>query len=463
VGVTPEHLAYVIYTSGSTGRPKGVMNLHRGLVNRLVWGQRAWDLRADDSLLQQTSVSFDGLVRELFWPLLAGARVVLLPPADHPDVAALGALVREAGITTLNLVPSLLEVLVEGGELERSPALRRVLCGGEALPGELAARVRERLPDVELHNLYGPSEAATAAAALHCTADAGAAVVPIGRPVANTRLYILDANGQPVPVGVIGELYVGGAGVSRGYANRPELTAERFVADPFGAEPGARLYRTGDRARWRKDGQVEFLGRTDFQVKVRGFRVEPGEIEARLADHPRVRQAVVLARDEGAGDARLVAYYVAAGAIEADELRAHLGERLPEYMVPAAFVHLETLPLNPTGKLDRAALPAPEADACGRREYQAPEGETETALAEIWAEVLGVERVGRGDHFFELGGHSLLVSRVVMLITRRMEVDVPLRDVFERPVLADLAQQVLDLQLAQFDPEELARIAELTD
>jgi hypothetical protein len=287
------------------------------------------------------------------------------------------------------------------------------------------------------------------------------AVVPIGRPTPNARVYVLDARGGPVPVGVAGELHIGGAGVARGYANRPGLTAERFVPDPFAADPGARLYRTGDRARWRPDGRVEFLGRTDFQVKVRGFRVEPGEVEARLAEHAQVRQAVVVARDEGAGDARLVAYYASAAAIEADALRAHLRERLPEYMVPAAYVWLQALPLNPTGKLDRGALPAPGGDAFARRGYQAPEGETETALAELWSKLLQVERVGRHDHFFELGGHSLLATRLVIQINRHMDVEIAVRDVFERPVLAELAQHVLDTQLAEFDPEELARISDM--
>jgi hypothetical protein len=283
--------------------------------------------------------------------------------------------------------------------------------------------------------------------------------VPIGRPLANTRVYVLDAAGEPVPMGVAGELYIGGAGVVRGYQRRPGLTAERFVPDPFGGEPGARMYRTGDLARWRADGTMEFVGRTDFQVKVRGFRIELGEIEAGLRSHPAVREAVVLAREDAPGDQRLAAYFV--GAADADTLRRHLSTALPEYMVPAAYVRLDALPLTPNGKIDRKALPAPEGDAYASREYEAPEGKIEVALAELWAELLRVERVGRGDNFFELGGHSLLALRVVSGVRHGMGLELPLAAVFEKPVLADLAERILELRLAQFDPETLARLAQL--
>jgi acyl carrier protein len=272
---------------------------------------------------------------------------------------------------------------------------------------------------------------------------------------------VLDARGEPVPVGVAGELHVAGAGVARGYLDRPGLTAGRFVPDPFADGAGERMYRTGDRARWRADGTLEYLGRTDFQVKVRGFRVEPGEIEARLAEHEGVREAVVVAREDAPGDRRLVAYVVASAPVEADALRAHLGARLPEHMVPAAYVALDAFPLTPSGKVDRRALPAPEGEAYARRGYEAPEGETEAALAALWSELLKVERVGRNDDFFALGGHSLLATRLVVHVNRRLDVEVALRDVFEKPVLADLAQHVLDLQLAEFDPEDLAHVADM--
>ncbi|HSU17578.1 non-ribosomal peptide synthetase [Longimicrobium sp.] len=483
-GLTPEHLVYVIYTSGSTGLPKGVMNLHRNLVNRLVWGQQAWAMEMGEAVLQKTSLGFDGHVREIFWPLMAGGRVVLASPDGHRDPRYLLDAIRARGITTVNLVPSMLQLLVEDEDLASCTHLRRVLCGGEALPAALLARFRERLPHVDIHNLYGPSEAATALTALRCTPDESRATVPVGRPTANVRAYVLDAEGQPVPAGVTGELYLGGAGVARGYLNRPGLTAERFVPDTFGGEPGARLYRTGDLARWKESAEVrecgsaldpretqrtdalthsrtavlEFIGRNDSQVKVRGFRVEPGEIEARLLEHPSVREAVVLVREDAPGDRRLVAYVVPADAADAETLRAHVADRLPDYMVPAAFVAMDALPLTPNGKVDRRALPAPGADAFARRGWEAPDGETETALAEIWSALLGIDQVGRNDHFFELGGHSLLASRLVLRIRQQLETEIALRDVFEAPVLAELALRVLDAQLAQFDPEELAAL-----
>ncbi|HEX8697017.1 MAG TPA: amino acid adenylation domain-containing protein, partial [Longimicrobium sp.] len=459
-GLTPEHLVYVIYTSGSTGRPKGVMNVHRNLVSRIAGIQDAWRLEAGEAVLQNASLSFDVSAYELFWPLMVGARVVMTRPDGHRDPAYLVETIRAHGIGTASFVPSMLQLFLEQPGVEGCSALRRVPCGGEALPAALVRRLAQRLPQARLYNRYGPSEAATAVTGCVSPAEEAKGSVPIGRPMPNARVYVLDPSGEPVPVGVPGELYIGGAGVARGYLDRPGLTAERFVADPFGAEPGARLYRTGDLARWLADGRLEFLGRNDFQVKVRGFRVEPGEVEARLAEHPGVREAVVVAREDAPGDRRLVAYCVAAGAgADAETLRAHLLARLPEYMVPAAYVALEAMPLTPNGKLDRGALPAPEGGAYARRGWEAPSGETEEALAALWSEVLGVERVGRHDHFFELGGHSLLASRLALRLRHDLEVDVGLRDIFERPVLAELAQRVLDAQLAQFDPAQLAGLA----
>ncbi|HEX2079654.1 MAG TPA: amino acid adenylation domain-containing protein, partial [Longimicrobium sp.] len=459
--LTPEHLAYVIYTSGSTGRPKGVMNQHRALVNRLAWGRRAWGIDADEAVLCKTSLNFDGSVREIFLPLMAGARVVLARPGGHRDPSYLLEVIGREHVTTVNLVPSLLQVLLEAPVVESLRGLKRILCGGEALPGALLERFRQVLPEVELHNLYGPSEAATAVTAPRCRAEPGRAAVPIGGPIANTRAYVLDGAGEPVPVGAAGELYVGGAGVARGYRNRAPLTAERFVPDPFGGEPGARLYRTGDVVRWLADGRLEFVGRNDHQVKVRGFRVEPGEIEARLREHPGVREAVAVVREEVPGDRRLVAYCVADAAVEVETLRAHLSGRLPEYMVPAAYVRLDALPLTPSGKLDRSALPAPEGEAYVSREYEPPVNETEEALAAIWAEVLRVERVGRRDNFFDLGGHSLLAVQVVSRVRQALGVELPLGELFTRPVLQDLAQELVDAQLAQFDPDEIAELAAL--
>jgi acyl-coenzyme A synthetase/AMP-(fatty) acid ligase/acyl carrier protein len=366
---------------------------------------------------------------------------------------ALGELVARRGITHATLPPAVLASLADDEELG---TVEVMVLAGDVLTGAVA---RRWAPGRRLLNAYGPTEATVWASVHECRADE-AGNPPIGRPIANTRIYIVDGRGEPVPAGVAGELCIAGAGVARGYLNRPELTAERFVEDRFGGVPGARMYRTGDLGRWLPDGTIEYLGRNDHQVKVRGFRIELGEIEARLAAHPAVRDAAVAARDDAPGGRRLVAYYAAAGAVDAEALRAHLLAGLPEYMVPAAYVHLEALPLTPNGKVDRRALPAPEITALVARPYEEPEGDTEEALAEIWSELLGVERVGRNDHFFELGGHSLMATRLVARIKEVMDVDVALRTVFEMPVFSALADHLLDAQLAQFDPEELARIGE---
>ncbi|HEU0078248.1 MAG TPA: amino acid adenylation domain-containing protein, partial [Longimicrobiaceae bacterium] len=351
--LTPDHLAYVIYTSGSTGLPKGVMVAHRSVVNVLTWMQGAWGLGARDVVLQKTPYSFDASLRELIPPLLVGARMVMARPGGHRDAAYLLETVRAEQVTTLHFVPSMLQVLVEEDGFSRCTSLERVVCGGEALPRALVERFHAAAPGARLYNVYGPTEAAVDVTAWSCAAERGReGSIPIGAPMANTRLYVLDRAGEPVPVGVAGELYIGGVQVARGYLDRAALTADRFVPDRFGGEAGGRLYRTGDLARWRPDGAVEFLGRGDAQVKVRGYRIELGEIEARLRQHALVREAVVLAREDTPGNRRLVAYVVGGPAADAEALRAHLSERLPEYMIPAAYVRLEALPLTPNGKVD---------------------------------------------------------------------------------------------------------------
>jgi amino acid adenylation domain-containing protein len=454
-GLTPAHLAYVIYTSGSTGRPKGVAVPHRGVVNLLRSMRETVGMEPADRLLAVTTYAFDISVLEMFLPLLHGASTIVLPRERAADPAALADAIRAYSATVMQATPATWRMLVSS-EWEGAPQMR-ALCGGEALPADLASDLRSRVGG--LWNVYGPTETTIWSTSEAVRGDSAGASVPIGRPVANTRVYVLDGAGEPVPVGVAGELYIGGAGVVRGYLGRPEQTAERFVADPFGDEPGARLYRTGDLARWRPDGTMEFIGRTDFQVKVRGFRIELGEIEARLAEHAEVREAVVMAREDVPGDVRLVAYVV--GDADAASLREHLFTALPEYMVPAAYVRLDAFPLTPNGKLDRKALPAPEGDAYATREYEAPVGKIEVALAEIWAELLPVEQVSRWDHFFELGGHSLLALRVVSRVRQEMDLELELAAVFEKPVLADLAERILELRLARFDPETLARLAQL--
>ncbi|MDQ9497863.1 amino acid adenylation domain-containing protein [Serratia marcescens] len=436
------HLAYVIYTSGSTGKPKGAMNEHRGVVNRLVWMQEAYGLTAADTVLQKTPFGFDVSVWEFFWPLMVGARLVMAKPEGHKDPDYLSRAIEQYGVTTLHFVPSMLQsFLADGQAATRCGQVVRVMCSGEALPAALVAEFYRRLPQAELHNLYGPTEAAVDVTAWHCSREADRVSVPIGRPIANTRIYLLDERGQPVPLGAVGELYIGGVQVARGYLNRPELTAERFLSDPFA--PGGRMYRTGDVARYLANGDIEYLGRNDQQVKIRGFRIECGEIEAALATHPAVREAVVDARAVG-DDKRLVAWVVpAAGVAEetlAGALRQHVSAALPDYMVPSAWVVVAALPLSPNGKLDRRALPEPQG-AQSQAAYEAPQGEHETLLAAIWRELLNVERVGRHDNFFELGGHSLLAVRLTNRL-QQMEWQLPLQVLFANPTLLALAQQL---------------------
>ena len=406
-GLLPTHLAYIIYTSGSTGQPKGAMNEHRGVVNRLLWAQDAYALAPGDAVLQKTPFSFDVSVGELFWPLLCGARLVMAREDGHGDPEYLVRVVQERRITNIHFVPSMLGYFLDEPDVAaRCASLKNVFCSGEALTKPQAERFYARLPFVQLSNLYGPTETAVEVTAWLCPRENVPANIPIGKPIANTRMYVLDAHLEPVPVGVAGELYIGGVQVGRGYLNRPELTAERFIANPFVA--GDRLYKTGDLARFLPDGTIEYLGRNDFQVKIHGFRIELGEIETRLATYPGVRETVVTAPEDHAGEKHLVGYYTAPEELDAHALRDHLMV-LPEYMVPAMYVHLEKFPLTASGKLDRKALPVP-----GRapRAYEAPVGELETALASIWSELLKVERVGRDDDFFQLGGHSLITMRL---------------------------------------------------
>ncbi|PNO64766.1 non-ribosomal peptide synthetase [Serratia marcescens] len=455
------HLAYVIYTSGSTGKPKGAMNEHRGVVNRLVWMQEAYGLTAADTVLQKTPFGFDVSVWEFFWPLMVGARLVMAKPEGHKDPDYLSRAIEQYGVTTLHFVPSMLQsFLADGQAATRCGQVVRVMCSGEALPAALVAEFYRRLPQAELHNLYGPTEAAVDVTAWHCSREADRVSVPIGRPIANTRIYLLDEHGQPVPLGAVGELYIGGVQVARGYLNRPELTAERFLSDPFA--PGGRMYRTGDVARYLANGDIEYLGRNDQQVKIRGFRIECGEIEAVLATHPAVREAVVDARAVG-DDKRLVAWVVpAAGVAEetlAGALRQHVSAALPDYMVPSAWVVVAALPLSPNGKLDRRALPEPQG-AQSQAAYEAPQGEHETLLAAIWRELLNVEQVSRHDNFFELGGHSLLAVRLTNRL-QQVEWQLPLQTLFANPTLLALAQQLRRTDEALPPIEAMPRGAEL--
>jgi amino acid adenylation domain-containing protein/non-ribosomal peptide synthase protein (TIGR01720 family) len=443
-GARPDNAAYVLYTSGSTGQPKGVIVTHRALGNHMAWLLSAFGFGAADRVLQKTPLSFDASVWECWASLMSGGRLVIATPDAHRDGGALLEAVTRGQVTVLQLVPSLLRVLLEEEGLSRATSLRWLFCGGEALPVELEHRLRARLPSVTLVNLYGPTEATIDATSARCPSSSTGRTVPIGRPVANTQLYLLDESLQPVPVGVPGELYLGGEGLARGYLRRPELTAERFIPHPFSGSPGARLYRTGDLARYLPDGSVEFLGRRDSQVKVRGFRVELGEIEAALAKHPAVREAVVVVREDNPGTRRLVAYVTGGEprVPDADALRAFLKEKLPEHLVPAAIVTLPSLPLSPNGKVDRKALPAPDASHSEQtRPFVAPRDEVERKLAELWAQVLGRERVGVHDNFFELGGDSI-VSIQVVARARQAGLHLTPRQLFQRQTIAELATVV---------------------
>lgn len=417
-GVGPRNLAYMIYTSGSTGLPKGAMNEHRGIVNRLLWMQDEYRIGAGDTVLQKTPFSFDVSVWEFFWPLITGARLVMAKPEGHKDPGYLSSLIREQGVTTLHFVPSMLHAFLEHPDAPScSSVIKRVMCSGEALPVALVEKFHSLLPGVELHNLYGPTEAAVDVTAYACVPQIGRTSIPIGRPIANTRMYVLDATGQPLPKGVVGELYIGGVQVGRGYLNRDELTSERFLKDPFCGDEEGRMYRTGDLGRWLEDGNIEYLGRNDFQVKIRGFRIELGEIEARLLAHPEVSAGVVIASPGAEGELRLVAYYVprrAGYAITVEEFREHLSRDLPQYMVPAHFVRLNALPVTPNGKLDRRALPPPGKERPHlAAQYEPPAGRMEERIVAAFSDVLAVEPVGRNDSFFDLGGNSLLAMSVL--------------------------------------------------
>ncbi len=542
--VTPANLAYVIYTSGSTGTPKGVMITHQGICNTIGWKTGFYQMTERDSLLQNFPFAFDPSIGQLFGPLTVGARLILSQPGGQQDIAYLLDQIGKHQIPVFDCTPSVLQMLLDQEDLTACASLRAVFCGGEALPIELQARFAQRL-GAQLHNCYGPTECSIDSTCWTCTPDSAGPITPIGRPIANTQIYLLDQWLRPVPIGVPGEIAIGGLGLARGYLGRPDLTAERFVPNPFPTtddpfdtaqgrrrpttDPfdtvtrrqgdkvteagdaltpsplhpftlsespmvsgqwsvvGGRLYRTGDLARYRPDGTIEFLGRADQQVKIRGHRIELGEVERNLLDHPDIHEAAVVAREDTPGDQRLVAYIVpdqeqrtkpVLSEVEGNkeqksekedsqfsilnsqfsgELRAFLKQRLPGYMLPSAFVGLDALPRLPSGKVDRRALPRPDQ---GRPEQQAafvaPRGPIEEALAELWAAVLQIDRVGSADDFFELGGHSLLATRLIARIRDAFDIQLPLRSLFENPKLSDLAQAIMRQQIEQAGQADIA-------
>ncbi|HEX8391099.1 MAG TPA: amino acid adenylation domain-containing protein [Longimicrobium sp.] len=436
----PEAMAYVIYTSGSTGRPKGVAVPHRGIV-RLVRGADYAELGPGETFLQIVPVSFDVATWELWAPLLNGGRLVLYPPRI-PEPAEIRDVVRRHGVTTLWLTSGLFHVVADEA-LDAFDGLRQFFSGGDILSVAHVRRLQEAYPALRIVDGYGPTENTTYTTCHTVRAqDLSRTSIPIGRPIAGTTTFVLDSRLRPCPVGVVGELYTGGDGLATGYLERPGMTAEKFIPNPFDASHGARMYRIGDLARWLPDGTLEFLGRLDTQIKVRGFRIEPGEIEAALQTHPAIEDACVIARADSRGDKRLIAYVVPRDGRmpELAELRETVRERLPDYMVPAAFVPMAELPLNPNGKVDRNALPTPEM--ADDRIFAAPATETERALAALWTALLGVERIGVDDGFFDLGGHSLLATQLVSRIRAGLGAELPLRAIFEAPTLGALAERV---------------------
>ncbi len=440
---TLDNLAYTIYTSGSTGKPKGVMNTHKGILNRLLWMQDAYGLTQADRVLHKTPFSFDVSVWELFWPFMYGASLVVARPEGHKDCDYLVRTIVDRQITIAHFVPSMLALFLQARNVRDCRSLRHIICSGEALSAELRDRFFAQL-DARLQNLYGPTEAAVDVTSWECRRQDRSRIVPIGRPIANTQLYILDHFLQPVPVGVPGQLHIGGVQVARGYLKRPDLTAEKFVPDPFRDDPRARLYKTGDLARYLPDGNIEYLGRLDHQVKLQGFRIELGEIESLLTRHPAVRTAVVVVRSDASGNQRLIAYLVSelGSALSDSTLREYLKRRLPDHMVPSAFVWLEALPLTANGKVDRRSLPDPTGERSSQQAYCAPGNEIEKTVADIWRDVLKVDKVGIEDNFFDLGGNSFLSILVVTRMREALGADIPVTRLFQYPTVASLAKSL---------------------
>jgi amino acid adenylation domain-containing protein len=440
-----ESLAYVIYTSGSTGLPKGALGIHRGILNRLNWMWETYPFAVGEVCCQKTSLSFVDSVWEIFGPLLQGIPTIIIPDAVLKEPRDFLAALANNNITRLVLVPSLLRVLLNDCDDLQSqlPKLKVWVVSGEALPLDLAQQFTQAMPEAALLNLYGSSEVSADVTWYDVSENALASCVPIGRPLANTQVYLLDSHQEPVPEGVSGELYIGGDGLARGYLHRPRLTAEKFIPDRFGGVGGARLYRTGDVARYLAGGQIEFLGRIDRQVKIRGFRIEPAEIRAALAEHWNVREVTIMVREDSPGDKRLVAYLVAERQPppSTNELRRFLNNKLPDHMIPSSFNVLDALPLMPNGKIDQQALlAAVEVSAGLEVAYLEPQSEVEQNIARVWQELLHVEKVGIEDNFFDLGGHSLLMIKLQNRLQKVINKDISLIELFQYPTISSMTK-----------------------
>jgi amino acid adenylation domain-containing protein len=468
VEVVGQNTVYVIYTSGSTGRPKGTAMCHRAMANLIAWHRRSLPLRVGERVLQFAALSFDVAFQETFSTLCGGGTLLLVGEWIRRDAPALLRFISANRIERLFLPPLVLQGLSESAsETDRLDlATRDFIVAGEQLQvTPEISRFLQQIPGCRLHNHYGPTEThVVTTLTLEGDPAAWPSAPAIGRPISNSQVYVLNSRYSVAPIGVVGEIYLAGSCLARGYLRRPELTAARFVASPFARDHSARMYKTGDLGRWREDGTLEYLGRNDHQIKIRGFRIEPGEIESALLGHPGVRDVKVLAWVNAQRDKRLVAYMVAenGASLSAETLRASLKNKLPEYMIPTAFIVLSRFELTPNGKLDTRALPSPEAALSDSECYESPQGALEESIASIWSELLHVRKVGRNDDFFQLGGHSLLATQVMSRIAQRHSINVPLRTLFERPVLRDLAE-LIDSEYQMREEQEVQHVANLAD
>ena len=440
----------IIYTSGSTGKPKGVMVSHASMINRLLWMQETFALDTSDRVLQKTPYSFDVSVWEFFWPLMNGAELVLAKPKLHKNPGYLVDLINKQEITIMHFVPSMLRVFLQTDDISFCQTLKRVFCSGESLTPDIVDQFYTVFPDVELINLYGPTEAAIDVTYHQC--EAGTDIIPIGTPISQTQIYVLDQKQHLLPTGAVGEIYIGGDNLAQGYINQSQLTEQAFISNPFKDKnnPSDKLYRTGDLGKFDANGTLYYLGRTDHQVKIRGLRVELGEIETILAQHDLINNCVVVAKTNAQNDTRILAYFTSKYQdIDPLILRDHLAPQLPTYMIPTSFTQLDDIPLTPSGKIDRQNLPDTERGILNAQTYIAPRDDIERILADVWAELLEIERVGIHDNFFELGGHSLLATVAISRLQKEFNVSIPLTDIFKDPTIANIADAIRKAQQAQ--------------